>query len=188
MKKLVAIALLGLMLFNLVGYQAYFYFQEQTHTKKFVARLDEGAYNDADLVRLSIPLSLPYISDNDDFERVDGQITYKGKIYKYVKRKVTANSLVILCLKDEAASKLSGTKNRYYSGVADAPAGPKKEGSGKNNGKNIGVEFLIQPRWQLTACAAVPQRFRLTHQPVSSLLPSPPQGQPPEAIVAYIHS
>lgn len=183
MKKLVAIALLGLLLFNLLGYQLYFHMQETAQAKTFVAQLDAGNYNDADLVQVSIPLSLPYISDNEDFERVDGQVTHEGKIYKYVKRKISGNNLVILCVKDEAATQLSQTKKAYYSAVTDAPAAPKKDAAGKNSFKNIITEALLLQRWQFSACATIPQRFILIHQALSSLLQTPPQGQPPEAIV-----
>ena len=171
------------MLFNLAGYQLYFHVQERQAAQSLEQKLDAGNYNEADLVQVSIPLSMPYINDDDDFERVDGQITYEGTVYKYVKRKVHHNNLVILCVKDDVATKLSQTKQTYYGQVTDAPSDSKKEAPQKTFKSGI-TEALPNNTWQynntVIACTGnyAPFQNNLVPQ-LATALP----GQPPEAVM-----
>ncbi len=113
-KKLAAIIMLFLLLFNLIGYRAWFYYTQQKADKQLVASLDKEAYNDNDLITIKIPLSLPYQTDQRDFERVDGEIKLNGTIYKYVKRKVYHGELVLLCLPDHNKMKLESAKGEFF--------------------------------------------------------------------------
>jgi hypothetical protein len=88
-KKFAAISLLILLLFNFIGYRLVFYALQQNAEKNIVARIDKENYNDVDLVTLTVPLSMPYLQDSKDFERKDGEITISGKIYHYVKQKIS---------------------------------------------------------------------------------------------------
>ena len=96
--KLAAIILLLLLSFNFVGYRLWFHLLQKSAETALVARLDAQQYNEADLLTLKIPLKLPYQTIATDFERIDGEIKIDGIIYKYVKRKVEAGHLVLLCL------------------------------------------------------------------------------------------
>jgi hypothetical protein len=86
-KKLAAISLLLLLLFNFVGYRVLFYALQHQADKQLETQLDKEAYNDEDLVTITVPLSLPYLTNWKDFERTDGEIKLDGKIYHYVKQK-----------------------------------------------------------------------------------------------------
>lgn len=59
---------------------------------------------------LKIPINLPYQNNWEDFERVDGELTVEGKIYKYVKRKIEDGNLVLLCLPDHNKMKIESAK------------------------------------------------------------------------------
>ena len=98
MKKLAAILFLTLFLFNLIGYKCYFYYLQQKERVFFEASLDKETYDEKDLITFKMPLSMPYQIDSKDFERVDGEITIQGTLYKYVKRKIEDGQLVLLCL------------------------------------------------------------------------------------------
>ena len=94
MKKLITIGLLLLLLFNLIGYRFWFDYIQQESSLQLQATLEKGDYNDQDLLTFRIPLSLPYQTDQADFERVEGEITLNGKIYTCVKRKVCGGELI----------------------------------------------------------------------------------------------
>jgi hypothetical protein len=57
---------------------------------------------------------MPYLAENTAFERVDGEITVDGKLFKYVKRKIHNGQLVLLCLPDEKKTKLRSASLSYY--------------------------------------------------------------------------
>lgn len=113
MKKVVTILLLGLLLFNFIGYKLLFYALEKSADNKITAAIDKNNYNDADLITLTVPLSMPYIQDSKDFERKDGEITLNGKVYHYVKQKISQGNLVLLCLPDEQKTQLQNAKSNY---------------------------------------------------------------------------
>lgn len=114
MKKAAAISLLLLLLFNLYGYRLWFYYQQQQSDKKLEASLDNNQYNEKDLITLKIPISLPYQTNWSDFQRVNGEISFNGKIYKYVKRKVWDGQLILLCLPDETKMRLETARDDFF--------------------------------------------------------------------------
>ncbi len=105
-KKIVTILLLGLLVFNFVGYRLLFSFLEQKADNTIVAKIDNQDYNNADLITLTVPLSMPYLQDSKDFEKKDGEITLHGKVYHYVKQKISQGNLVLMCLPDEQKTHL----------------------------------------------------------------------------------
>ena len=114
MKQLVSILLLLLLLFNFVGYRILFDVLQQKANKELVTKLDNNDYNDADLITLTVPLSMPYLTDSKDFERKDGEITIDGKIYHYVKQKISHGNLVLMCLPDEQKMHLQNAKDDFF--------------------------------------------------------------------------
>jgi hypothetical protein len=79
-KKIVAIFFILVFLFNLAGYQAWYYFAEREADIQIIVDLDNESYNDEDLITIKVPLSLPYQTDCREFERVDGELNLDGKI------------------------------------------------------------------------------------------------------------
>ncbi|HVX50229.1 MAG TPA: hypothetical protein VHB48_08720 [Chitinophagaceae bacterium] len=114
MKKLAAIFFIGLFLFNIVGYRLVFYFAQMQADARVEASLDNSNYNERDLVTIKIPISLPYQTNWKDFERVDGEVTLDGKLYKYVKRKVQDGQLILLCLPDENKMHLQTARDDFF--------------------------------------------------------------------------
>jgi len=86
---------------------------EQKASNTLVAKIDKEEYNDADLIALTIPLSMPYIQDSKDFERKDGEVTLNGKVYHYVKQKISQGNLVLMCLPDEEKTHLKNAKDDF---------------------------------------------------------------------------
>ena len=65
----------------MVGYRAWFYYAEQKADAAMESRLDKDQYNESELVALTIPLNNPYQIEQSGFERVNGEISFRGSTY-----------------------------------------------------------------------------------------------------------
>jgi hypothetical protein len=132
LKKLAAILLLSLFLFNLFGYRVWFYYEQQKADKQLEASLDNEQYDDADLITIKIPISLGYQPEFSSFTRVDGEVNLDGKIYKYVKRGIVNGELVLLCLPDHNKMRLQTAKDDIFKYSNDLQQNSSSKKSGNN--------------------------------------------------------
>jgi hypothetical protein len=119
LKALTAIPLLILFAFNLFGYNFLFYYAQKASDKQVQTSLDHKQYNDAELITITVPLSLPYYLNTSDFERFDGEINIDGKIYRYVERKVANGELILKCLPDYNKMQLQSAKIDFFKSAND---------------------------------------------------------------------
>ena len=81
--------------------------------------VDKEDYCESDLLTVTVPLSMPYISDTHGFERIDGELTKDGKIYHYVSRAIQHGMLVLRCLPDRQKTNIAKAKDEYSKQVND---------------------------------------------------------------------
>jgi hypothetical protein len=136
-KKVSAILLISIFLFNLVGYRLVLNYLQQDANLRLEASFDKDDFNEAELITLQIPLSLPYQNDQENFERVDGELTLDGRIYKYVKRKISEGKLILLCLPDHRKMQLQSAKDEFFKNTADLV----QNSNGKKSGNSKYVPF-----------------------------------------------
>ena len=186
MKKTAAILLTTLFLFNMVGYRFVFNYAQQQSDQTFIAALDNDTYNEADLLTIKVPISIPYQNDRQNFERVDGEINYQGKIYKYVKRKIENGQLVLLCLPDHNKMRLQSAKDDFFKTANDLVQNnqSKKSDHSKNTSfKNLASDYinetLINDNLLFSVTLPVSVTKKAPHLPSSPHL-SP--EQPPDFI------
>jgi hypothetical protein len=117
LRKYVSIVFLLILLFNMAGYRAWFYYAEKKADAALEALLDNAQYNENELVTLTIPLFNPYQLEQKTFERVDGEISFGGKTYKFVKRKIADGNLVLLCIPASHKMVLKDAKTNYGNSV-----------------------------------------------------------------------
>ncbi len=129
MRKSASIILLLVLLFNMIGYRAWFYFAEGKADAAMEARIDNDQYDENELVALTIPLYNPYQLEQKSFERVNGEININGKIFKYVKRRVSDGNLILLCIPDNHRNILKKAKSDYENATIDLTC------NGKNSGR-----------------------------------------------------
>jgi hypothetical protein len=145
LKKLAAIFLLALFLVNMTGYNVVYRISEIDADKHAEELLDKQLYNEAELITLKVPLHLQYQNNTSSYERVDGEISFQGKIYKYVKRKIENGNLILLCLPDYNKMRLKKVKEDFAkdaNDIAQSPQ-PKKESNSKENvGKIFQGDFF----------------------------------------------
>ena len=150
MKKVTTILLLALLLFNFIGYRFLFYALQQKAENNIVAKIDAQHYNDADLITLTVPLSMPYLTDSKDFERKDGEITINGKIYHYVKQKISQGNLILMCLPDEQKTQLQTAKNDFFKNQTDF-----QNNTSKKSGNNSQVIKLVISDYEQLQTASI---------------------------------
>ena len=114
LNRLTAIFLTILFLFNLIGYKAFFYYAQQKADLQYEAILNTQQYDESNMITLRVDLNMPYLAENTHFERVDGEITIEGHIYKYVKRRIVDGQLVLLCLPDHQKTKLQSARQEFF--------------------------------------------------------------------------
>ncbi len=112
---------MGILFFNWYGYQLltqYWQHQAETHLQ---ASLDKNEYDESQLLKIRIPVTtLAYYNySQSNFERVDGKIDIHGVQYQYVKRRFVKDSLELLCIPNEATTKLQQVKNDFFRQVND---------------------------------------------------------------------
>lgn len=114
MKRLTALFLTMLFLFNLAGYRLFFHYIQKKADVQYELSLDNKFYDESQMITLKVDLDMPYLAENTAFERVDGEISVDGKMFKYVKRKIHNGQLVLLCLPDEKKTKLRSAREEYF--------------------------------------------------------------------------
>ena len=113
MKKTAAILLLGVLLFNWVGYRFLTSYLEERATAQMNARLDENQYDESELITVKIPNNLPY-TNFKQFQRMSGVIEIAGVQYNFVKVKVTSDSVELYCIPNHDLTKVQQTKNDFF--------------------------------------------------------------------------
>lgn len=114
MKRHYAIFLLVILLFNSFGYSIVCSILQTKSDYLINARLEDDNYDESKLIEIKIPLKLPYSTEWKHFERFDGEIEINNVYYKYVKRKVIVDSLVLLCLPDPVKSQYKSAREKAY--------------------------------------------------------------------------
>lgn len=139
MKKAASIFLLTLFLFNIVGYKCLFYYLAKSADERIEAKIKNFNEQDQRFITLKIPLNLPYITDWKDFESMEGEITIKGSIYKFVKKKVFRDTLILLCIDHKEKSLLEKNDDDYFKKVNDLASNSSK----KSDSKQLKTDYYL---------------------------------------------
>ena len=140
------------MLFNLVGYRLVIDYLQQQHNIERSNLLDNDEYADSDLISIKTPLSLPYLNNSPEFERIDGAIQVNGVEYNYVKRRVFNDTLEVLCLPNTVKQKLQNAKADFFKISNDL----QRPESGK---KGVNIIKTVLPEYCETLTFYIPQSF-----------------------------
>ena len=180
-KKIAAILLLCVMLCNLIGYRWIFSVVENKVTAKLEQKISSGNYSDDQLVEIQIPLNMPYYSDKG-YENVYGETDWNGNHYRYVKRKVSGNTLYLLCLPHTEKNNLVKAKDEYAKAVNDVPS--NNQGSQQKNNliKLLTSEFRInEVSIDENNFSAISLSYFSRNTEIKNLFTPLTDAQPPEA-------
>lgn len=106
-------------LFNVLGYKIFFYYLETEADDRIQSKIEQISETDKELITIKIPINLPYHTDWANFERVDGEVNFKGKIYKYVKQKIQRDTLIMLCINNQEKVEINKKRDNYVKKIND---------------------------------------------------------------------
>jgi len=105
---------MGILFFNWYGYQPLTRYIQERSDRRLEARLDRNEFDESQLISLKVPITaLAYYLSSSEFQRVDGQIEIDGVRYKYVKRRIFADSLELLCISNQMAMKMQKVRDDW---------------------------------------------------------------------------
>ncbi len=88
-------------------------------------RLNSESYLVDETITIRIPLSIPYLSDSEGFERVNGEFVHDGEFYKLVKQEFKKDTLYIVCIHDYKAKRNFNFMSGFAKLSTDMPASSK---------------------------------------------------------------
>jgi hypothetical protein len=145
-RKIASIILLGILLFNWIGFRFFSSYMEQKANQQLETQLDDNKYDQAELISIKIPANhVSSYANSSQFERVDGQVEVNGIKYKYVKIRHFNDSLELLCIPNQLAMKLQNAKEDFFKLVNDLQhTGQNKKGDGHPGAsKNFSVDYYL---------------------------------------------
>jgi hypothetical protein len=92
------------------------------HLKNDIAQskaLDADLYDQSNAITLKVPVSIPYMPDQSDFERVNGQFEHNGELYRLVKQRYAQDTLTVVCIKDQEHKKIDLALTDYVKTFTD---------------------------------------------------------------------
>ena len=82
--------------------------------KQLEANLDNGDYDESQLIELKVPVNLPYETSWASYQRYKGEIELNGVRYKYVKRKLANDTLYLKCIPNTKEMMLQSAKDDFF--------------------------------------------------------------------------
>lgn len=140
MRRFAAISLLFLFLLNVIGYYGVFMGLKYNLEQQRVAALDAEQFAEEQLQEFRIAVSLPYMPDQPNYERVDGLIEVEGKFYRLVKQRYAGDTLYIVCIPDQDQEKLHKAIEDYVSTFAMPDASRSKQA---DLSKSLSKDYLL---------------------------------------------
>ncbi len=92
---------------------------QQKSDMQMEGMMDKKNIKESDLFEIKIPLHLPYQTSWANYERFDGEVKLDGTIYKYVKRKLTDDTLHLMCIKNSKKMEYENAKSDFYKNTND---------------------------------------------------------------------
>lgn len=134
MKRITTLVLLLLFLLNVLGYYGVFVGWQVGNSKQARSRLDRDEYSQGQAVTLKVRLTVPYSTDQEEYQRVDGEFEHEGEFYRLVKQRLYKDTLYIVCVKDDNLREMHQALTDYVKTFADSPINSAKSPS---NGKTV---------------------------------------------------
>jgi hypothetical protein len=148
LKKLIALILLAVFLFNIGGYLAIHEYLEYKTDHFFTEQTRKGLYNSNDLTEVKLPANLPGITDWKHYENISGQVQFGNTSYNYVKMKITRNAIYLMCIPNYKTTRLTDkniiqAKNMAGTKVPQKQHIPYGKGTLKDDSNITLLQFAI---------------------------------------------
>jgi len=129
LKKLFAIAMLALLLFNLGGYTLLFQYFIYRSDASIIENINNNRYKEKDLIEIKIPGHLAIDEDWKEYALISGTVHFKDKSYNYAELKMTRDTMYLLCIPNHDKTRLINANVIYAKNVSDIPSNKKSHTS-----------------------------------------------------------
>ncbi len=113
LRKFIAIFLVFLLIYNMIGHYLVLIYQQKVANLHFSQSLALDDIPNDDFFIIKVPASLYVPAKNTEFEPISGSFEYKGKFYDMVKRKVENDTLYIYCINNHYKEKIASQIANY---------------------------------------------------------------------------
>ena len=159
MKKLAVILLMGILLINWYGYRIVADYFENRVADEMQAELDKDHYAEADLLTIKIPLSLPYTTNYQNYEKMEGNIQINGVSYQYVKKRFYNDTLELKCIPNTAKTTIRNARDEFSKLANDfvnLPASKKSSANHNHNFKYSIEDFTVEHSFYMHHTVVIP--------------------------------
>lgn len=109
----------------MAGYWFFHGLQQRNRVQR-ANELDADAYAGSETLTIKLPLAQP-VSDKENYERVDGDIEFEGKVYRLIKQKFYKDTAYIVVYKDDYSLAIGNALKEYARSFTDHPQEKKSE-------------------------------------------------------------
>jgi len=127
LKRIFAIVLLGIHLFNLGGYALLYRYYIHQSDVQMVKQIFDNKISNKKLIELKVPVNMPTIQDWDEYEVIEGQIQLKDAYYNYVRLRMTRDTMYLICVPNETKTRLEKANVIAAKEINDVPLTKKGE-------------------------------------------------------------
>lgn len=135
MKRSVSILLVAILVLNVLGYYGVFVGILYQNDRAMTKALDADLYNSSQAVTIKVPVTVAYMPDQAEFQRVDGKFEHQGKLYRMVKQRYAQDTLTVICVEDKERQKINQELAGYVKTFTD------NAGNHPSNSK-LNINFL----------------------------------------------
>jgi len=121
LKRLFAIALLGVHLFTIGGYTLLFQYYIHQSDVQMVKQIFDNKIDETKLIEIKIPVHFPTMQDWNEYAVVEGQIQLKDAYYNYVRLKMTRDTMFFVCIPNATKTRLVNANIITARQIADVP-------------------------------------------------------------------
>jgi hypothetical protein len=183
-RKIAAILLICLLLFNWYGYRFVTNYLQQKADRQLENRIDLNDYDESQLIEIRVALDMPYQNNQSNFERHYGEIEINGRIYTYVKRKIEDGYLVLKCIPNTTKQDIKTADNILFNannGLDQEHSGSKNNSPINNVTKSIFTDYDDYSfDINLTSFSSSQRQLKLLGTTLFNSITLPVSEQPPE--------
>jgi hypothetical protein len=125
MKRFTSIAFVLIILLNTMGYYGVFLGWQLKNDIAMSKALDADLYDQSNTMTLKVPVSVPYMPDQPDYERVDGKFEHHGQLYRLIKQRYAKDTLTVICVNDTEQKKIDLALSDYVKTFTDKASDTK---------------------------------------------------------------
>ncbi|MGM0946842.1 MAG: hypothetical protein ACQEW9_16815 [Bacteroidota bacterium] len=119
MKKVLPIVLLLCFMSYHFGYYLFYFSQKYQLESSWQDKIYGVEINELEERLLEIPLSAPYMADQEDFQATNTRFEKEGKYYRAIKQRYQSDTLQVIYVPDTARKTLESTVLKWISVLTD---------------------------------------------------------------------